>query len=456
MSEILAIGVSHKTAPVAVRERLALPPGRAVDFLRDLRGDSAVREAVAISTCNRTELYLVAGDPVEAETAVLGMLARQAGIRPTELASAIYALRNCEAARHLFRVTSGLESMITGEAEVQGQLKRAYEAAVGAGTAGPMTHRLFRAALQTGKRVRSETLIGERQASVPSVAAGLARDELGKLDGREVVILGAGETSELAARALNQHGVATIFVANRRQDRALGLARRFGGEAVSFDDLPEQLERVDIVVSATASPHAILGVEEMAAVMNARGHRPLLMLDLAVPRDIDPECAEIAGVSLHDIDSLQSVVASNRSVRQAEARRAEGVLEEEIQRFAVWLGSLEVLPTLAALRQQATELVDGVLAENEGRWETASERDRQRAEAIARTVVNRLLHEPTARMRALADDDRAHSRMQLLRELFGLESEAEEAAAPAGESETEAESGLAAVHELPRRAARRR
>jgi len=339
VSEILAIGVSHKTAPVAVRERLALPPGRAVDFLRDLRGDSAVREAVAISTCNRTELYLVAGDPVEAETAALGMLARQAGIRPTELASAIYALRNCEAARHLFRVTSGLESMIVGEAEVQGQVKRAYEAAVGAGTAGPMTHRLFRAALQTGKRVRSETLIGERQGSVPSVAAGLARDELGELEGREVVILGAGETSELAARALSHHGVATIFVANRRQDRALGLARRFGGEAVSFDDLPGQLERVDIVVSATASPHAILGVEEMVEVMEARSQRPLLMIDLAVPRDIDPDCAEIPGVSLHDIDDLQAVVASNRSVRQAEAKRAEGVLEEEIQRFAGWLGS---------------------------------------------------------------------------------------------------------------------
>jgi glutamyl-tRNA reductase len=290
---------------------------------------------------------------------------------------------------------------------------------------------------------------------VPSVAAGLARDELGELAGREVVILGAGETSELAARALSHHGVTTIFVANRRHDRALGLARRFGGEAVSFDDLPAQLERVDIVVSATASPHAILGVEEISEVMDARGHRPLLMIDLAVPRDIEPDCAGIEGISLHDIDDLQAVVASNRSVRQAEARRAEGVLEEEIQRFAGWLGSLEVLPTLAALREQAAELVEGVLSENAGRWETASDRDRERVALIARTVVNRLLHEPTARMRALADDDRAHARMQLLRELFGLESDAE-ADAPPLEAEPPAETGLADVHELPRRSARRR
>ncbi|MEA2389943.1 MAG: glutamyl-tRNA reductase, partial [Solirubrobacteraceae bacterium] len=424
------------------RERLALSTGRSVDFLRELRADASVREAVALSTCNRLELYLVASEPVEAETAALGMLARQAGIRPTELASAIYALRNCDAARHLFRVTSGLESMIVGEAEVQGQVKRAYEVAVGAGVAGPLTHKLFRAALQTGKRVRTETAVGERHASVSSVAAALAGEELGDLAGREVVILGAGETSELTARALSRQGVAAIFVANRRHDRALGLARRYGGEAVSFDELPAQLERVDIAVAATSSPHAILGTEEIAQVMEAREGRPLLMIDLAVPRDIDPRCREIEGVSLHDIDDLQAVVARNRSVRQAEARRAEAVVEDEMQRFASWLGSLEVLPTLTALREAAAAIVDTVLAENEERWESASPRDRERIRAISRTIVNRLLHEPTARVKALADDERAHVRVQVLRELFALDAEQD-----AGE--------LAPVHRLPSRASRR-
>ncbi len=445
MSEILALGVSHKTAPVEVRERLALPEARAQEFLKELLGGPEVREAVSISTCNRTELYLVVRDPVDAETAALGMLARQAGIRPTELAASIYALRNCDAARHLFRVTAGLESMIVGEAEVQGQVKRAYDAATTAGTTGPLTHRLFGAALATGKRVRTETAIGERQASVPSVAAALARERLGELAGREVVILGAGETSELAARALSQQGVTTIFVANRRHDRALGLARRFGGQAVSFDDLPAQLERADIVVAATSSPHPILTAGEIGEVMRGRGERPLLMIDLAVPRDVDPECGELPGVSLHDIDDLQAVVARNRSVRQAEAQRSESVVEEEMQRFAAWLGSLEVVPTLAALHERGAEVAARVLAENEGRWESASPRDRERVGVLARAIVSRLLHEPTVRMKRL-DDDRVHVRMQVLRELFALEPPAEE----------EERGELAPVRELPRRAAHRR
>src|SRR5579884_236573 len=190
------MGVSHKTAPVEVRERLALTEGRAEEFLRELRGAAEVQEAVAISTCNRTELYLVVSEPVEAESTVLAMLARQAGIGPTNLAGAIYSLGNCDAARHLYRVTCGLESMIVGEAEIQGQVKRAYEAALGKDTVGPLTNRLFKAALETGKRVRSETAIGERQLSLPGVAAALARELLGELHGREVVIIGTGESSE--------------------------------------------------------------------------------------------------------------------------------------------------------------------------------------------------------------------------------------------------------------------
>src|SRR5256885_5320646 len=206
MSELLALGVSHKTAPVALRERVALPDGRAEEFLGQLVSDAEVHEAVAISTCNRTEVYLVVGDAVEAETTVLGMLARQAGIRPTELAEAIYAVRNCDAARHLFRVTSGLESMIVGENEVQGQVKRAYEAALDAGVTGPLSNRVFSAALATGKRARTETGISESRVSVPSVAVDLARESIGHLAGRSVIVLGTGEMSELTAQALAAQG----------------------------------------------------------------------------------------------------------------------------------------------------------------------------------------------------------------------------------------------------------
>jgi glutamyl-tRNA reductase len=420
VSELLAIGVSHKTAPVEVRERLALTDTRAADFLRDLRGTADVQEAVAISTCNRTELYLVVGDPVEAESTVLAMLARQAGIRPTELAGTIYSHRNCDAARHLYRVTAGLESMIVGEAEIQGQVKRAYEQALELEMVGPLAHHLFRAALVTGKRVRSETAIGERQLSLPSVAVSLAAEVLGgELRDRRVVVIGTGETSELTARALADRGGHTVFVATRRRDRAIGLARRYGGESCSFDELPQALERADVVVSATSSPHLLIEADELAEVQGSRGGRPIVLIDLAVPRDVDAECGQLPGVSLYDIDDLQDVIAGNRRIRQDEARRAEGIVEEEIQRFAAWLGSLEVRPTVAALRAHADALVAQVLRENDGRWETASPRDRERVEAIAHALVNRLLHHPTLRMKELRDD-RVHARMALVRDLFGL------------------------------------
>ncbi len=445
MTELLAIGVSHKTAPVEVRERLALPEQRATEFLRDLRGTADVLEAVTISTCNRTELYLVVREPVEAESTVLGMLAAQASIRPTELASAIYAHRNCDAARHLYRVTAGLDSMITGENEIQGQVKRAYETALQRETTGPMTNRLFNAALATGKRVRTETGIAERALSLPGVAVALARERLGDLYGREVVIVGTGETSELTARALADSGGRTVFVATRRHDRAISLAKRYQGRTVGFDELPAVLGQADIVVAATASPHLLLEARELAEVMAAREHRPMLLIDLAVPRDIDSDCAQIPGVSLFDIDDLQTVIARNRRVRQAEARKAEGIIEEEIGQFATWLGSLEVLPTVAALRTHATDLAEQVVRDNAGKWESASPRDLERVEAVARAIVNRLLHEPTARMKELRDD-RVHARMALVRELFGLDSEVE----GDGQADIEPEE-LAEVRELRRR-----
>jgi glutamyl-tRNA reductase len=464
VSELLAIGVSYKTAPLEVRERLALPEARAAEFMRDLRGAADVHEAVAISTCNRTELYLVVGDPVEAESTTLAMLARQAGIRPTGLATAIYSHRNCDAARHLYRVVSGLESMIVGEAEIQGQVKRAYEAALAQETVGPLTNRLFKAALATGKRVRSETAIGERQLSLPAVAVALARELLApagagspaargggpSLDGREVVIVGTGETSELTARALADSGARAVFVASRRRDRAIALARRYGGESLSFDELPSALSRADIVVAATASPHLLLEARELAEVMVQRGGRPMLLIDLAVPRDIDAACAEIAGVSLYDIDDLQAVIAGNRKVRQAEARKAEGIIEEEIQQFAVWLGSLEVLPTLAALRTHATGIADQVVRDNAGKWESASPRDLERVEAVARAVVNRLLHDPTARIREMRDD-RVHARMALVRDLFGLADENGPGDSREALPDPELEQPMAQVRELPAR-----
>jgi glutamyl-tRNA reductase len=432
MSELLALGISHKTAPVALRERLAFTEAQASEFARTLTDGEAVREAVVISTCNRTELYLVVGDAVRAEAEALGLLARRASIRPTELAEAMYSPRNCDAARQLYRVTAGLESMIVGEAEIQGQVKRAFEAAIGAGSTGALSNRLFAAALTTGKRVRSETGIGESRVSVPSVAVDLAQDVLGDLRERHVVILGAGETSELTAQALAHQGVGTIFVANRHADRALSLARRFGGSVVGLDGLPDQLVKADIVVCSTSSPHPIVGTEELELVMRERAGRPLLLIDIAVPRDIDPRCADLEGVTLYDIDDLQAVVRRNLHSRADVIPHAEQILDEEIRRFARWLGTREALPTVSALREHADAIVEQVLSENRGRFEAASERDIARVEAIARAIVSRLLHEPTIRLRSFSEE-RGHASLQLVRELFGLP---EEGAPPASEADS--------------------
>jgi glutamyl-tRNA reductase len=261
------------------------------------------------------------------------------------------------------------------------------------------------------------------------------------------VILGAGETSELTARALAEQGAGTIFVANRHADRALSLAQRFGGSVVGLDKLPDQLVQADIVLSSTASPHPIVGREELELVMRQREGRALLLIDIAVPRDVDPACDELEGVSLYDIDDLQAVVARNLSTRAEELPQALEIVEEEIRRFARWLGQLDTLPTVSALRAHGNDIVEQVLAENSGRWESASERDLARVEAIARTVMSRLLHEPTIRLRSLGED-RGHASLELVRELFALRDDAAHERADGADG---ASTELAEVHELRER-----
>jgi glutamyl-tRNA reductase len=417
---LLALGISHKTAPLALRERLALPEGRATGILSELTAEAAIHEAVALSTCNRTELYLVVTDPVEAENAALSALSRQAEMRPTELFGKVYSLHGAEAVRHLFSVAGGLDSMIVGEAEIQGQVKRAYELALVEGATGPLTNRLFRDALAAGKRVRTETAIGRSRVSISTVAVELAEDVLGDLAKRRVLVIGAGENGELTARALRERGVETVFVANRRYDRAIGLAQRFGGSAVRFDDLPEELLRSDIVVSCTASPHQIVGPEEIELVAREREGRPLLMIDIAVPRDVEPSVRDIDGVTLFDMDDLQRAVARNLSGREAEATRARSLVEADAARFDAWLETLDVVPTVAELRERADQIVDQVLNENASRWESLSEADRRRLDTMARALVSRLLHEPTLRLKATAGEDDSYVLVHALRELFGL------------------------------------
>lgn len=465
MNELLALGISYRTAPLALRERLAFTDERALELAHRLcepaegEQEAAISEAVILCTCNRSELYLVCADPVRAETRALSLLAQIGQIRPTALAEAIYSPRNCDAARHLFRVTAGMESMVLGEAEIQGQVRRAYERALAAELTGPLTNRLFAAAIATGRLVRARTEIGASHLSVPAIAVELASQLLGELTDRSVVILGAGETSELTAQALARQGAGTVFVANRHARRARAIAERFGGSVVSLERLPEQLVAADIVLSSTASPHCIVGTEELALVMERRRERPLLMIDIAVPRDIEPGCGELPGVSLYDIDDLKGALDQNRCARAAELPKAEAIIEAELRRFARWLGEADILPTVAALRAHAAEIVAGAIAENAGRWESASEEDLRRVQAMAEAIASRLLHTPTKTLRSLSGA-RRHATLALVRELFGLEGEDSAARVPAfpprtqQQAEAQQKGALAPVYSLRERRGR--
>ena len=425
MSELLALGVSHKTAPLDLRERLSLTEGRAVGALRELTAADGIHEAAAISTCNRTELYLIVSDPVEAESTALGVLTRQAEIRPTELLGHLYSLRAERggappAAGHR---RARLDDRRRGRDPGPGQTRLRAVHGRGRHRADPQPP-LPRRPQRRRPRPRGDR--DQREGvSIPSVAVELARRALGDLSERRVLVVGAGETAELVARALVARGVRTVFVANRHYDRAIGLAQRFGGSAVRFEELPEQLAEADIVLTATNSPHHIVERDELAQVMAERPERPLLAIDIAVPRDIEPACREIAGVAVHDIDDVQQIVERNASGREAEARRAERIIEAELDRFERWLGLQEVVPTISALREHGDEVVRRVLAENEGRWESLSEADRERVEKMAGAIASRLLHEPTLRIRRSACSGEAYFFISALRELFGLDVETE-------------------------------
>jgi glutamyl-tRNA reductase len=423
VSELLLLGLSHRTAPLELREAVALTEGRAAGAMAELAGEPSISEVSTLSTCNRTEIYLLARGAVEAESLALSVLARQAAIGPTGLAPHLYSLKNSQAARHLFRVASGLESMVIGEVEIQGQVRRAHELALVEGSSGPILNRLFQSALTAGSRVREKTAISRKGVSVPSVSIELAELAIGDLKGKRAVVVGTGETASLVGRALSARGTSMVFVANRHFDKALELAERFGGEAARMDQLSTHLASADVVVCATNSPHHVIEVEDLAFRSQKSEPGQLLLIDLAVPRDISPDCRDQQGVILHDVDDVQRQVERNSGVREAETHEAGLIIDAEIERFESWQASLEVMPTVAALRRFADQLVDQVLDENRNRWGDLSKEDRERVEAMARALASRMLHSPTMRLKEVAGSEQAYEAVNVLRELFALDVE---------------------------------
>jgi glutamyl-tRNA reductase len=401
---LVLVGLSHHSAPVEIREKVALDGGAAAALARRLAASDG--EAVCLSTCNRTEVYLA--DDSQAAAASLAQIAGR------ELDDVLYTLRGEAAALHLFRVAAGLDSLVPGEGEILGQVRAAYEA----GTTGALLDRVFRQALHVGKRVRTETSIGESPASVSSAAAALAQQVFGELDGRHVLLIGAGKIGELAAQALSSRGAEIALVANRTLDRAEEVARRFGGEPLGLDRIADELVRADVVVSSTSAPGFVITREEVERALPPRRGRPLFLIDIAVPRDLDPAINDLDGCYLYDIDDLEAVVAETLAGRRREAGRAEALVAEEIAEFRAWQASLDVVPAIQSLRAHAEEIRAAELAKLEGRL---SEDERRTVESVTAQLVNKLLHLPTVRLKQSAAAADGGATVDVVRYLFGLE-----------------------------------
>jgi len=422
---LAVVGVSHHTAPVEVREKMAFGPTEAADALLALRQAAGVEEAVLLSTCNRTEVYLFPcedGAPVQTWEE---LLSRRAGRMERQVRDYLFEQRGLGVVRHLFQVSAGLDSMVTGEAEIQGQVRDAYERAmnlpVDPPMAGPVLNRLFQMALSVGGQVRSETTIGEGAASVASVAVELARKIFGSLRGKRVLILGAGQTGELIVEALGREGVEGVMVANRTYERAVDLARRIRGQAIPMDRLAQGLSSADIVLASTAAPHPILTREVFREAFPEGLRRPLLMIDIAIPRDVDHSLSDESEVFLYNVDDLRKIVDEQVRLREGAVPEADRIIRAQSEEFRTWFASLEVVPVIRRMRTRAESHRNAELERLLRGMDHLSDGDRERVEEFSRRLMNKLLHEPTVRLRTGMARGGGAELVDAVRFLYGLE-----------------------------------
>jgi glutamyl-tRNA reductase len=427
---IVLLGVNHKTAPLAIREQLAIGQGGKSyeETLEELRRLDGCRECYLLSTCNRVEIIVVVQENklreglgrADIESRIASLLFGDA-VAPERYWDYLYVHRDNDAVHHLFMVATSLDSMVIGEAQILGQLKEAYRcASEGKGT-GPILNKLLHKAFSTAKRVRTETLIGASAVSISYAAVELARKIFGSLQAKSVLLIGAGEMAELAAERLVSQGVDKVVVANRTLSRATSLAQRFHGYAVSLDELPVQLEQVDIVISSTGAPHLILQKQEMKTIMRTRRNEPIFFIDIAVPRDLDPALNELDNVYLYDIDDLHQVVEVNKSEREKEAVKARRIVDEETARFQLWLEGLAVVPTITALRKKANDISQLEIEKTRGRLAHLSLEDHQVIEKMALAITAKLLHAPISYLKDEGCKDQHDEKVEMIRTAFGLE-----------------------------------
>jgi len=412
---ITVLGVNHRTAPLEVRERFAHGPGEIPGSLERVLAAGA-RGGVLLSTCNRTEFYLTDPDDAVPEAVWTLLSERLGGARRASEYG--YTQRDRDAVRHLYRVSAGLDSMILGETQIQGQVRDAWE--LSRAQAGPALHRLFQSALLVGARVRSETGLATGAASAPSAAVAVASKIFTHLAGRSALILGAGDMAELAATCLAAEGVRVTIVANRTYERARAIAEDLHARALTLDEAWEHFTDADIVLCSTAAPHTVVTWDRVAPAVARRGVRPLCILDLAVPRDVDPAVAQLENVFLYDIDDLQAVAAQAAAQRRSDIPAAEHIVSEEVERFWAWYGGLAVLPVLKELRDQ----MERVRAEEVGRALRRmhlTPEDRAQLEQFSHAMLNKFLHQPTVALKEAAGAGRGYGLLEALKRLFGLE-----------------------------------
>ncbi len=412
-ARLFVVGWDFRGAAEAVRARVALSTEEVREGLRRLAGVGLVSESVIVSTCHRSEFYTLAdGDGTGGD--LTQFVSEWRGLDRALLESSGFRRFGAEAARHLFRVAAGLDSMALGETEVLGQVRQALSLARETGTSRVVLHRLFESAMRTGKRVRTETEIAAHPLSIASIGVELADKVFGDLPRRTILVLGAGETGALFARHALEAGVRDLWIANRSVERAEEVAKGVGGRVLPLESVPDELSRADVVVGTTASPRPLVTRAAVEAAMRQRRGRPMFFLDLAMPRDIDPEVRDIYNVFLYDLDGLEEVAAENRRRRLREVPRAEAILEEELWRFQSWFGNLSVVPTVTDLKRRLEELRDGELARL-----SPEERDRMRP--LAESIVAKLLHEPMRRLKNEEDPARKLERVEAIRHLFDLD-----------------------------------
>ena len=418
--QLVLIGMNHKSAPVDIRERLQLSCGEADRLLPELLCHGGIREALYLSTCNRVEVVARVTDSTESIEALKSFIFSQGNLSVEELDKCLYIYRDLEAVRHLFRVTASLDSMIMGEPQILGQMKDAYRTAVENRTTGILLNRLSHHAFRVAKRVRTETGIAGNAVSVSYAAVELAKKIFGDFKKRSVLLIGAGEMSELAARHLIRQGVRTIYIANRTYARAEDMAAEFQGTAVAFEKFPELLPEVDIVIASTGAPGYIMDARMVTVAFGRRRNRPLFLIDIAVPRDIDPAAGDIDNVYLYNIDHLQDVVDTNKETRRNEALKAEEIISEEITAFESWFNTLAVVPTIVALREKMEGIRSGELERVASWLKGLSEEDRSRIEILAASIINKVLHDPMTGLKEESQDKDALPFVAAIRRLFNL------------------------------------